>query len=176
MRFSRVYSPWNVKKFHHWRLLFPAWDSAGSHSIDQLHRKLHKQFTLKSAFTEHLKQTKSQLKRLDQIAKRLGKPLTGHTRSAMKRLSQEGSKWMEEDAKPEVKDTGLIAAAQRIEHYEMAGYGTVRTYAKLLSEADVSKLLRKKKPPTRCFPHRQGRSTLKRKVKTPRASLILGFD
>jgi ferritin-like metal-binding protein YciE len=138
--------------------------------------KAAKTSELKSAFTEHLKQTKSQLKRLDQIAKRLGKPLTGHMRSAMKRLSQEGGKWMEEDAKPEVKDTGLIAAAQRIEHYEMAGYGTVRTYAKLLSEADVSKLLRKKKPPTRCFPHWQGRSTLKRKVKTPRASLILGFD
>jgi hypothetical protein len=83
---------------------------------------------------------------------------------------------MEEDAKPVVKDTGLIAAAHRIEHYEMAGFGTVRTYAKLLSEDDVSKLLRKKKPTTRCFPHRQGRSTLKRKVKTSRASLILGFD
>jgi hypothetical protein len=54
----------------------------------------------------------------------------------MKGLIKEGSAWMEEDAEPEVMDAGLIAAAQRVEHYEMAGYGTVHNFAELLGEEE----------------------------------------
>ena len=53
----------------------------------------------------------------------------------------EGSEWISEDAEPAVKDAGLIAAAQRVEHYEMAGYGTARTYAELLGETEAASLL-----------------------------------
>jgi ferritin-like metal-binding protein YciE len=96
---------------------------------------------LKSAFTKHLEETKEQLVRLNQIAEKLNKPLTGHTCAAMKGLIEEGSEWMEEDAEPEVMDAGLIAAAQRVEHYEMAGYGTVHNFAELLEEEEAAELL-----------------------------------
>jgi ferritin-like metal-binding protein YciE len=59
----------------------------------------------------------------------------------MKGLIEEGGEWMEEDAAPEVMDAGLIAAAQRVEHYEMAGYGTVHNFAELLGEDDAAELL-----------------------------------
>jgi ferritin-like metal-binding protein YciE len=59
----------------------------------------------------------------------------------MKGLIEEGAEWMEEDAAPEVMDAGLIAAAQRVEHYEMAGYGTVHNFAELLGEDDAAELL-----------------------------------
>ena len=59
----------------------------------------------------------------------------------MEGLVEEGKEMMEEDAEPEVMDAGLIAAAQRVEHYEMAGYGTVRAYAKLLGDDEAAKLL-----------------------------------
>src|SRR6201987_4199098 len=96
---------------------------------------------LKSAFTAHLKETKEQLVRLNKISKKLGKPFTGHTCAAMKGLIEEGSEWMEEDAAPQVMDAGLIAAAQRVEHYEMAGYGTVHNFSELLGEKEATKLL-----------------------------------
>jgi ferritin-like metal-binding protein YciE len=96
---------------------------------------------LKSAFTEHLVETKEQLARLNQIGEKLSKSLSGHTCAAMKGLIEEGSEWMEEDAEPEVMDAGLIAAAQRVEHYEMAGYGTVHNFAQLLGEDDAADLL-----------------------------------
>jgi len=96
---------------------------------------------LKAAFTEHLEETKEQLARLDQIGEKLSKTLTGHTCAAMKGLIEEGSEWMKEDAEPEVMDAGLIAAAQRVEHYEIAGYGTVHNFAELLGEDDAAELL-----------------------------------
>ena len=89
---------------------------------------------LKSAFTEHLEQTKQQLLRLNQIGEKLGKSLGGHTCAAMKGLIEESAEWMEEDA-------GLIAAAQRVEHYEIAGYGTVHTFSELLGEEEAAELL-----------------------------------
>ena len=79
---------------------------------------------LKNAFIEHLEQTKGHLERLNQVAEKLGKRLAGHTCAAMKGLIEEGSEWIGEDAEAEVMDAGIIAAAQRVEHYEMAGYGT----------------------------------------------------
>jgi ferritin-like metal-binding protein YciE len=96
---------------------------------------------LKAAFTEHLEETKEQLARLNQIGEKLGKSLTGHTCAAMKGLIEEGSEWMQEDAEPEVMDAGLIAAGQRVEHYEMAGYGTVHNFAELLGDEDSAELL-----------------------------------
>jgi ferritin-like metal-binding protein YciE len=81
------------------------------------------------------------LARLDEIGEKLGKPLTGHTCAAMKGLIEEGGEWMDEDAEPEVMDAGLIAAAQRVEHYEMAGYGTVHNFAKLLGDDEAAELL-----------------------------------
>jgi ferritin-like metal-binding protein YciE len=74
------------------------------------------------------------------VAEKLGKRLAGHTCAAMKGLIEEGSEWIGEDAAPEVMDAGIIAAAQRVEHYEMAGYGTVQTFAKLLGEKEAAEL------------------------------------
>jgi len=88
---------------------------------------------LRNAFIEHLE-------RLKQVAEKLGKRLAGHTCAAMKGLIEEGSEWIGEDAAAEVMDAGIIAAAQRVEHYEMAGYGTVQTFAKLLGEKEAAEL------------------------------------
>ena len=85
---------------------------------------------LKNAFIEHLEQTKGHLERLKQVAEKLGKRLAGHTCAAMKGLIEEGSEWIGEDAAAEVMDAGNIAATQRVEHYEMAGYGTGADFCK----------------------------------------------
>ena len=96
---------------------------------------------LKQAFATHLEETKGHVDRLEQIFEKLGKRPSGKTCKAMKGLVEEGQEAMEEDATPEVLDAALIAAAQRVEHYEMAGYGTVRSYAKLLGNNEAAKLL-----------------------------------
>jgi len=96
---------------------------------------------LKDAFESHLEETKQQIERLDQIFEELGESSKGKTCEGMKGLLKEGDALMKEDADPEVLDAGLISAAQRVEHYEMAGYGTVRTYAELLGEEEAVTLL-----------------------------------
>ena len=96
---------------------------------------------LQAAFTEHLEQTKGQVERLKTIGEKLGKRLTGKKCAAMEGLVKEGQDLMEEEADPEVMDAALIAAAQRVEHYEIAGYGCVRTYAQLLGETEAAELL-----------------------------------
>ena len=96
---------------------------------------------LQGAFQEHLEQTKVQVERLEQIFEALGKSPKGKTCKAMEGLVEEGSDLMKEDADPAVLDAGLIAAAQRVEHYEIAGYGTVRTYAQLLQDDEAARLL-----------------------------------
>ena len=96
---------------------------------------------LKQAFTTHLEETRGHVERLEQIFDQLGKRAGGKTCKAMKGLVEEGQEAMEEDATPEVLDAALIAAAQRVEHYEIAGYGTVRAYAKLLGNSQAAKLL-----------------------------------
>lgn len=97
--------------------------------------------TLKLAFENHLEETKEQIKRLEQIFAHLDESPRGKTCEGMKGLLKEGDELMNEDVDPEVLDAGLISAAQRVEHYEMAGYGTVRTYAELLGEDDAVSLL-----------------------------------
>jgi ferritin-like metal-binding protein YciE len=96
---------------------------------------------LQTAFTSHLEETKGHVERLEQIFEQLGQKPGGKTCKAMKGLVEEGAEMMDEDAEPQIMDAGLIAAAQRVEHYEMAGYGTVRTFAKLLGQNDAAKLL-----------------------------------
>ena len=98
---------------------------------------------LKKAFETHLEETKGQIERLDMIFERLGESPKGKKCLAMEGLIGEGKEMMEEDAEPEVMDAGLIGASQKIEHYEIAGYGTVRTYAKLLGNDEAAKLLQK---------------------------------
>lgn len=97
---------------------------------------------LKQGFQTHLQETRGHASRIEQIFQELeeGKP-TGKTCQAMKGLIKEGSETIHENATPEVKDAALIAAAQRVEHYEIAGYGTVRAYAQLMGHTNAVKLL-----------------------------------
>src|SRR5687768_5070352 len=96
---------------------------------------------LKAAFTEHLDVTRKQVERLDQIFEELGVSPKGKKCKAMEGLVEEGKEVMQEDGDPSVIDAALIASAQRVEHYEMAGYGCVRTFATLLGYADAAALL-----------------------------------
>ena len=87
--------------------------------------------------------TQEQVKRLEQIFEKLERSPRGKKCKGMEGLIAEGQELMEEEAEPEVLDAGLISAAQHVEHYEMAGYGTVRTYARLLGYNDAADLLQK---------------------------------
>lgn len=96
---------------------------------------------LKEAFESHLEETKGQIERLDEIFKTLGKKATGKTCHGMQGLVEEGNEMIQELEKGDVRDAALISAAQRVEHYEIAAYGTVREYAKMLGRKDFAKLL-----------------------------------
>ena len=97
---------------------------------------------LRNGFEEHLEQTRQQVERLDQIFEELDEKPKGKKSKGMQGLLEEGKELMEEDIDPEVLDAGLIAAAQHVEHYEIAGYGCVRTYAELLGFSNATKLLK----------------------------------
>ena len=84
---------------------------------------------LRQAFEAHLRQTREQLRRLDQIGQRAGQKLTGHKCKGMAGLLEEGEETLKERADSDVLDAALIAAAQRVEHYEMAGYGCAHVRA-----------------------------------------------
>jgi ferritin-like metal-binding protein YciE len=96
---------------------------------------------LRQAFESHLKETNGHVERLEQIFETLGKSSKGKTCEGMKGLLSEGSELIGEINKGNVLDAGLISAAQRVEHYEMAGYGSVRAYAELLGNSQVADLL-----------------------------------
>ena len=96
---------------------------------------------LKKGFELHFEQTKGQIARLEQIFDELGESPKGKKCHGMEGLLEEGKELMGEDAEPEVMDAGLISAAQRVEHYEIAAYGTVKTYAELLGMSKAAKLL-----------------------------------
>jgi ferritin-like metal-binding protein YciE len=96
---------------------------------------------LAARFEEHLNQTKGHLERLEQIFELLEESPKGRKCLGMEGLLKEGAEIMGEDYNDEVLDAALIGAAQRVEHYEIAGYGTVRTYADLLVEQDQAELL-----------------------------------
>jgi len=96
---------------------------------------------LKEAFESHLEETQTHVERLEEIFAKLGKKPSGKTCKVMKGLVEEGSEMLKEDGPDSVIDAGIIAAAQRVEHYEMAGYGAARTFASLLGEDDAEELL-----------------------------------
>ena len=96
---------------------------------------------LKSAFENHFEETRGHVDRLETIFKGLEKSPKGKHCKAMEGLLAEGEEVLKGDMPDAVKDAALIAAAQRVEHYEMAGYGCVRTYARLLGEDDAAALL-----------------------------------
>lgn len=96
---------------------------------------------LKAAFGNHLEQSKEHLARIESICSDLGVSPKGKHCKGMEGLIKEGAELLKEDAAPDVKDAGLISAAQHVEHYEMAGYGTARTYAHLLGYDDQATLL-----------------------------------
>lgn len=96
---------------------------------------------LQAAFTEHLEVTRGQVERLEQVFAELGVSPKGKKCKAMEGLIEEGKEVIEEDGNPAVIDAALIACAQRVEHYEIAGYGCVRTYANLLGFSKAAGLL-----------------------------------
>jgi ferritin-like metal-binding protein YciE len=98
---------------------------------------------LKDAFREHRKVTEEQVKRLEQIFDDLGESPKGHHCKGMEGLIKEGQEMLGEKGDSNVIDAGLIAAAQRVEHYEIAGYGTVRSYAERLGHSNHVDLLQR---------------------------------
>jgi ferritin-like metal-binding protein YciE len=96
---------------------------------------------LKRAFTKHEAQTKMQVKRLERIYKDLGESPRGKKCVGMEGLIEEAKDLLSEKPEPNVLDAGLISAAQHVEHYEMAGYGTARTWARLLGYENQAQLL-----------------------------------
>src|SRR5216110_1501856 len=96
---------------------------------------------LKDAFEKHLEQTKGHVKRLEQVFDAIGEKPKGKTCRAMKGLIEEGSEILKEDGEESILDAGIIVAAQKVEHYEIAAYGSVRTFAKLLGQKKAAELL-----------------------------------
>jgi ferritin-like metal-binding protein YciE len=96
---------------------------------------------LAAGFQEHLEQTKEHAARIEKILKNHKKSTRGSRCKGMEGIIAEGAEMVEEEADSEVKDAGLISAAQRVEHYEIAGYGTARTYAEILGDSEGAQLL-----------------------------------
>ena len=96
---------------------------------------------LADAFREHLEQTEEHVSRLEEILESHDETFRGAKCKGMEGLIKEGSEMIEEDGDDDVRDAGLISAAQRVEHYEIAGYGCARTYAELLGDNDGAELL-----------------------------------
>ena len=96
---------------------------------------------LQQGMQRHIGQTQQQIGRLEQILQKLGEQPGGVECKGMKGLIKEAQEIMQEDASPEVMEAGLIAAQQAMEHYEIAGYGTARTYAQLLGDQEAVQLL-----------------------------------
>jgi ferritin-like metal-binding protein YciE len=96
---------------------------------------------LKSAFNHHLEQTKQHASRLERVFAGIKEKASGETCEAMKGLIKEGELIIKAEGAADVRDAGLIGAAQRVEHYEMAGYGTARTLARRLGENEIASVL-----------------------------------
>ena len=96
---------------------------------------------LKDAFTKHLKETQGQVQRLERVFRELGQTPRAKKCEGMAGLVEEGKQILEEDGEPAVIDAALIAAGQRVEHYEIAAYGCLRTYAELLGLSTAAQLL-----------------------------------
>jgi ferritin-like metal-binding protein YciE len=96
---------------------------------------------LQNALTEHLEVTREQAKRIEQIFQNMGEKLKAEKCKGMEGVIKEGAEILSEDMDENVKDAAIISAAQRVEHYEMAGYGCARTYARLIGDKEGAKLL-----------------------------------
>jgi ferritin-like metal-binding protein YciE len=96
---------------------------------------------LQRAFQEHLRQTEGQVERIERIFSEMGGSPRGKKCVGMEGLIEEGNELLKEDAEPDVLDAGLIAAAQKVEHYEIAGYGTARAWANRLGFDQAVRLL-----------------------------------
>jgi len=96
---------------------------------------------LRRAFERHLEETRRQVERLDQIGEELELKMTGKKCKGMEGLITEGKELLEEDLDEDALDAGLIGAAQKVEHYEIAAYGTARTHAEMLGYRRIAKLL-----------------------------------
>ncbi len=96
---------------------------------------------LRNAFENHRKTTEKQVERLERIFEDMGESPTGKKCKGMEGLIAEGQEIIDEDAEPNVRDAALIAAAQRVEHYEIAGYGSARTYARQIGNSRAADLL-----------------------------------
>jgi len=96
---------------------------------------------LKQGMQMHMEQTQGQIQRLEQIFQKLGQQPGGETNVAMQGLVQEAQKLIQKGGSPEVLEAGLIGCQQAMEHYEIAGYGTARTYAQLLGDQEAAQLL-----------------------------------
>jgi ferritin-like metal-binding protein YciE len=96
---------------------------------------------LRTALEEHLDVTRRQVERLEGIFQDLGKPASGKTCKGMAGIIEEGQEVLQEDGDPEVIDAGIIAAAQRVEHYEIAAYGTLRTFAETRGDTKAARIL-----------------------------------
>lgn len=97
--------------------------------------------SLKAAIEAHLEETKGQVERLNKAFELMEKPARPQLCKAMKGLIDEAGELLEEEVEESVKDAAMIAAAQRVEHYEMAGYGAARTFAETLGYAEIAELL-----------------------------------
>lgn len=98
---------------------------------------------LRQAFEHHFEETEEQVNRLEKIFEELGVSSRGPKCAAMEGLIEEGKEIMEEDSEPEVLDAALICAAQRVEHYEIAGYGCARTFAHQLGHEKIAATLQR---------------------------------
>jgi ferritin-like metal-binding protein YciE len=96
---------------------------------------------LKQAFTQHLNETQGQVQRLERIFKELGQTVRGKKCKGMEGILEEGNEVLEQEGEPAVIDAALIASAQRVEHYEIAAYGCLRSYASLLGDSEAERLL-----------------------------------
>jgi len=96
---------------------------------------------LQDAIEKHLEQTKTHVERLEEVFEEIGEKPKGKTCKAMKGLIEEGSEILHEDGEESVIDAGIIVAAQKVEHYEIASYGSVRTFAQLLGKDSSAELL-----------------------------------
>jgi len=96
---------------------------------------------LRQAFLNHAEQTKNQVSRLEEVFESCDEKAKANVCKGMQGLIEEGQETMEEDAEEQLADLGLIAAAQKVEHYEISGYGTLRTFAQILGNQDAVRLL-----------------------------------
>jgi ferritin-like metal-binding protein YciE len=96
---------------------------------------------LRGALQKHVEESRTQARRLEQIFQKLGQPSKGQKCKGIEGIIEEGKDLRDEDAPPAVSDAALIACAQRVEHYEMAGYGTARSFARRLGFEDHARLL-----------------------------------